>query len=194
MRGRRPLGARAGVPAHRHRAGVRQRGERRAGTARERRPARRGVRHHEVLSRGARTRSRRSSEPRSGSGSTTSTCTSSTGRRAGRPGRGREWSGRASAATRARSGCPTSASTNSQQVLAAASVPPVVNQVQFSPYEYRKGAPRRVRRERDRARGLQPARRRDATSRATRRRGSRSASGARRPRCCSAGASSGTFP
>ena len=44
-----------------------------------------------------------------------------------------------------------------RQLLATATVPPVVNQVQFSPYEYRTALLDACRRERDRAGGVQPA-------------------------------------
>src|ERR671930_866423 len=50
VRERGAVGARARVPARRHSPGVRQRGERRPGAARERRPARGDVRHHQVPS------------------------------------------------------------------------------------------------------------------------------------------------
>ena len=65
------------------------------GAARQRRAARRGLHHHQVLSRRARTPRPRRSGASSGSASTRSTSTSSTGRRAGRPGRGPGWSARA---------------------------------------------------------------------------------------------------
>ena len=78
-----------------------------------------------------------------------------------------------------------------QQVLATASVAPVVNQVQFSPYEYRRGSLTRVVRTGSFSR-LTARSDTVATSAAKQRHGSRSASGARRPRCCSAGASSAT--
>jgi diketogulonate reductase-like aldo/keto reductase len=76
-----------------------------------------------------------------------------------------------------------------REVLATASVAPVVNQLQFSPYEYRKGSSTRVARTGSCSR---PTALSDtvATSAARRRHGSRSASGARRHRCCCAGASS----
>ena len=48
VRERGPLGARARLPPRRHGAGVRQRGERRARPARERRPARGRLHHDEV--------------------------------------------------------------------------------------------------------------------------------------------------
>ena len=47
-----------------------------------------------------------------------------------------------------------------RQLLATATVPPVVDQVQFSPYEYRKALLDSCRAERDRAGGLQPPRNR----------------------------------
>ena len=78
------------------------------------------------------------SEASSASASTTSTSTSSTGHKAVRRGRGPVWSARASAATRGRSVCRTSASTQLDEVLAVAGIAPVVNQVQFSPFEYRR--------------------------------------------------------
>ena len=86
----------------------------------------------------ARTPRPRRSAAWSGSASTTSTCTSSTGRRAGRPGRGTGCSAPASAATRGRSACRTSASDELDELLAVADTPPVVNQVQFSPFEDRR--------------------------------------------------------
>ena len=164
-----------------------------AGTARERRPARAGVHHHQVQSRTERPGRRGSSAASSGSGSSTSTCTSSTRRGAGRPGRGRGWSALMSSDTPARSGFPTSTSPRSQQVLAAAThragrQPGAVQSVRVP-----EGPPRRVPRERDRARGVQPARNRPPPCAAKQRHGSRSASGALRPRCCSAGASSVAF-
>jgi hypothetical protein len=47
----RSVGARTQLPAHRHRPGLQQRGERRAGTARKRGPARSGVHHYQGQSR-----------------------------------------------------------------------------------------------------------------------------------------------
>ena len=76
-------------------------------------PRERGVHHHQVLSRRARTRRPRRSGASSGWASTTSTSTSSTGPRAARRGPGRAWSVRASAATPARSASRTSASPSS---------------------------------------------------------------------------------
>jgi hypothetical protein len=73
-----------------------------------------------------------------------------------------------------------------------ASIAPVVNQVQFSPYEYRKDALARVVRTGSFSR-LTARSDAVATSAAKQLHGSRSASGARRPRCCSAGASSAAF-
>ena len=67
-----------------------------------------------------------------------STSTSSTGRRAAPHGPGRAWSGLASSATRARSACRTSTSSELEQVMGAASIAPVVDQVQFSPFVYRR--------------------------------------------------------
>ena len=87
----------------RHGPGLRQRGERRTGAARQRRAAPRGVSHDEVPSRAqvlpaaAQRSGRRSrAEPAPGSASTRSTYTLSTGPPAARPGHGRGWSRRAS--------------------------------------------------------------------------------------------------
>ena len=138
VRGRRPLGARARVPAHRYGAGVRQRGERRTGVARERGPARGRLHHDEVLPRRGRTRSRRSS----------GAC-----ERLGVdyvdlyiihwPEGGPTWAWpgmeRAREAGYARSiGVSNFGVDDLRELLATATVPPVVDQVQFSPYEYRK--------------------------------------------------------
>ena len=112
--------------------------------------------------RAARTRWPRSSTASSASASTTSTSTSSTGRRAAPRGRGRGWS-RPSERGHARSiGVSNFWVAELEQVIAAARSPPVVNQVQFSPFEYRRGAARGLRPARRRARGLQPARHRPA--------------------------------
>ena len=156
----------------------------------ERRPARGGLHHHQVLSRAQGPRGRGRAEPASGSASTRSTSTSSTGRRAARPGRGRGWSGPASAATPARSASPTSASPSSTQVIAVADAPPVVNQVQFSPFEYRRALLEACERARRRPRGLQPARHRAPPRRPDGRARSPSGSAGPRRRSCSAGASS----
>ena len=51
----------------------------------------------------------------------------------GPSGPGRGWSGLASGAWPARSACPTSARTDLAAVLAVGTIPPAVNQVQFSP-------------------------------------------------------------
>ena len=88
--------------------------------------------------RAARTRSPRRSRASSGSASTRSTSTSSTGRRAARRGRGPGWRRRGSAVTPARSASPTSASGARRRSSAWRPPRPVVNQVQFSPFEYRR--------------------------------------------------------
>ncbi len=87
---------------------------------------------------GPETRSRRRKRASRGSGSTESISTSCTGPRAARPGPGPGWNGRASSGTRGRSASRTSTVESSAQLLATAAVPPVADQVQFSPYEYRK--------------------------------------------------------
>ena len=74
-----------------------------------------------------------------------------------RPGPGREWRPRARAATPGRSASPTSTSTSSIRSSRRRPSPPVVNQVQFNPSAYRKALLDACG-ERDRARGLQPAR------------------------------------
>ena len=60
--------------------------------------------------------------------------------------------------TRGRSASRTSTAESSSSCSRRATVAPVVDQVQFSPYEYRKALLDAVRAERDRARGVQPAR------------------------------------
>ena len=73
------------------------------------------------------------------SASTTSICTSSIGRKAVRPGRGQGWK-QAHARGLARSiGVSNFDEGELEHVLADASTPPVIDQVQFSPYEYRRG-------------------------------------------------------
>ena len=77
-----------------------------------------------------------------------------------------------------------------EELIGVASTPPVVNQVQFSPFEYRRElmdecARRDIARRRPTARSA-PA----ATSPIPRSRRSRAASGARRHRCCCGGACS----
>jgi hypothetical protein len=152
MRRRGPLGARARLPPHRHGPGLRQRGERRAGAARQRRAARGGLHHDEVLpaQQGPGRRSR--AEPASASASSRSTCTSSTGPRAGRPGPGRDGGGAASVATPARSASRTFDAGELDELLAAANRP-AVNQVQFSAFEYRRGLLEACEQRGDRARG-----------------------------------------
>ena len=128
-------------------------------------------------------------EPGTARASTRSTCTSSTGRRAARRGPGPGWSGRSERATRARSASRTSAWRELDEVLSVATTPPVVNQIQFSPFEYRRELLEACE-ERGRARGLQPARHRPASLGRARAADRRSASGGRRLRCCCAGACS----
>ena len=183
MRQRGPLGARARLPAHRHRAGLRKRGERRRRAARERRPARRGVHHDQVPPAARRTRRPRSSEASSGWGSTASTSTSSTGRRAARPGPGREWSVLGARPRTLDRRLQLQRRTSSTAAERRRRIAPVVNQVQFSPYAYRRGLLDACERARRGARGLQPARDTAATSAARRPSRSASASGARRRRC-----------
>ena len=137
VRERGPLGARAGLPARRHRAGVRQRGERRAALRES------GVARDEVF---VTTKFHpRQRDPAAAIEESLA--------RLGLdyvdlyivhwPQGGPTWAWpgmerHASAATRARSASPTSASASCGSSLAEASVPPVVNQVQFSPYAYRR--------------------------------------------------------
>ena len=137
VRERRALGARARLPPHRHRPGLRQRGERRPGAARERRAARGGVHHDEVLSRAQGPGRRGRAEP------------AAARRRPRRPvhhplaaGRPDVGVARHGAGARAR---PRSLDRRLQLQRRRArrscsrrrTSPPVVNQVQFSPFEYR---------------------------------------------------------
>jgi Aldo/keto reductase family len=128
----------------------------------------------------------------SGSGSSASTCTSSTGRRADRPGRGREWSELRSLVTHARSGFPTSTSPNSNgcsQRRASRRSSTRCNSVRTST---ERGSSTRVAGTGSSSR-LTVLSDTVGTSAAKQPHGSRSASAARRPRCCSAGASSARF-
>ena len=163
MRERGSLGARARLPPHRHRAGLRQRGERRPRAARQRRAARGGLHHHEVLSRRARTRRPRRSGASNGWASITWTSTSSTGRRAGRPGPGPGWK-RARERGYARSiGVSNFSVSELDELMSVAATAPVVNQVQFSPFKYRRRLLEACERARRGARGLQPAGHRPAS-------------------------------
>ena len=74
----------------------------------------------------------------SGSGSTTSTSTSCTGLRAAPSGPGRVWNRRTSWATPVRSASPISTWPSCRPSWPPPPSPPVVNQVQFSPFKYRR--------------------------------------------------------
>ena len=67
-----------------------------------------------------------------------STSTSSTGRRAERPGRGTACSAPASAGYARSIGVSNFSVADIDELLRVADAPPVVNQVQFSPFEYRR--------------------------------------------------------
>ena len=154
VRGGGALGAGGRLPPHRHRAGLRQRAQRRH--ARCATAACRATRSSSRRSSipGARTPRPRRSAASSGSASTTSTSTSSTGRRAGRRGRGTGMQ-RAQAAGYARSiGVSNFSVAELDELLGdRRRRPPVVNQVQFSPFEFRRGAAaRRARRAASRSR------------------------------------------
>ena len=134
---RRAVGVRTRLSTHRHGPGLRERGERRSGVARERSAPRGGVRHHEVLSGPQGPHDRGGAEP-------------------GRlgidqldlyivhwPRGGPTWAWRGM--ERARDGGHTRSIGVSNfgvgeldQVIAAGDIAPVVNQVQFSPFEYRR--------------------------------------------------------
>ena len=119
VRERGALGARARLSPRRHRTGVRQRGERRAGDRRERDPAGGDLHHDEVLPAQQGPRGAKRSAASSGSRPTTSTCTSSTGRRAVRHGRGPGWSRRRPRDRPAGSGSRTSACPKSMSCSAS---------------------------------------------------------------------------
>ena len=143
--------------------------ERRPRAARQRRAARRGLRHHQVLS-------RRSEDPEAEAQRSLE--------RLGvdhvdlyiihwpQGGPTWAWDGHAARAraraTRARSASRTSASPSSTSCSSIADVRPVVNQVQFSPFEYRRALLEACEERGDRARGLQPARHRPAPRRRAR--------------------------
>ena len=123
--------------------------------------------------------------------STTSTSTSSTGRRAARRGPGPGWSAPASAATRARSASRTSASASSTSCSpvaddAAGGQPGAVQPVRVPARAARRVRASAASRSRPTARSAPAGTSRDRA----RRRDRRARSGARRPRCCCAGASS----
>ena len=86
----------------------------------------------------ARTRRPRRSAASSGSASTRSTSTSSTGRGRGDLGVGRH-AARAAAGHARSIGVSNFSVAELDELLGVADVPPVVNQVQFSPFEYRRG-------------------------------------------------------
>ena len=79
-----------------------------------------------------------------------------------------------------------------EQVMAVASAPPVINQVQFSPFEYRRALLEAMRGAGCRRRGLQPARDRAPPVRSDRHRDRATGSAGRPPRSCCVGASSAT--
>ena len=109
----------------------------------ERHAARAGVRHDEAVARRMRAPRASSRRASSGSASTTSTSTSSTGRcRSGTRTCGASSSRCRSAGSRARSASATSAATGSRSCSGAARRTPAVNQVQFSPFHYRRAAAR----------------------------------------------------
>ena len=101
------------------------------------------------------------SKPASGSASTRSTSTSSTGPRADRLGVARNG---ARGAGLARAIGVSNFSVQRAEEVLRSRAPPVVNQVQFSPFEYRRGLLESPRAARRRPRGLQPARDRAAPS------------------------------
>ena len=74
------------------------------------------------------------------SASTSSICTSCIGRREARPGRGRGWRRRSERGHARSIGVSNFSVGELEQVTAVATMPPVVNQVQFSPFAYRKRA------------------------------------------------------
>ena len=155
--------------------------------ARERCPPRRGVRHDQVPPRADPVEAATAAS--SGSGSIASTCTSSTGRGAARPGRGPGWSEHVSSATHGRSASPTTARRGGQLLRGERAASGESGAVQ--PVRVPQGILDACAR-RDRARGLQPPgnrtppRSETATHRARLGRTPR--------RCCSAGASSGSIP
>ena len=132
------LGARGRLPAHRHRAGLRQRGAASAG-----RCATAGC------------RARRSSSPRSSipaRNDPAAEAEKSLERlgvdqidlyiihwpQGGRPGRGPGWRPPASAGYARSIGVSNFSVAELEELLGVADTPPVVNQVQFSPFEYRR--------------------------------------------------------
>ena len=182
------LGARARLSPHRHRAGLRQRGKRRAGAARERRPAGRGVHHHQVpsLAQGPGCRSR--AQPRTAGG------------RQGRPlhhplAAGWTDVGVAGNGTGSRARARTlDRSLQLQRCRAKGAAgggarPTGRQPGAIQPLRVPEASPRRVSGERRRTGGLQPAGT-AVTSGAKPQRALPSASGARPRKCCSAGASS----
>ena len=133
-----PVGARDRIPAHRHRAGLRQRGERREGASRQRRPPRGGVHHHQVLPGTPRPGGRNREEP------------APARRRPSRPvhhplaserahvGVAGDGGGSRTGHAVARSGSRTSASSSSSRCSRSRTRRRSINQVQFSPFEYRR--------------------------------------------------------
>ena len=190
MRERRSLGARARLSAHRHRPGLRQRGERRPGAARKRRPARRGVHHDQVPPGRGRSRGCRRAKPRTA-----------------RPGPGRPlhrplaagWPdlGVAGDGGTHELGYARSIGVSNFNVGELEQLPPTAT---FGPPSTRCSSARSS----TARRCSRPARRTRSRSRPTARSGtaatstdeavaeSRSVSGGRPPRCCSAGACSGS--
>ena len=131
---------------------------------------------------GGTTRRRRRSASSSGSASTTSTSTSSTGRRAGRRGRGTACSAPMRAGYARSIGVSNFSVAELDELLRGRRRGPVVNQVQFSPFEFRRELWRRPS---ERAIALEAysplgTGRHLGDARVAR---SPSASGARRPRC-----------
>src|SRR6266851_3140349 len=88
--------------------------------------------------RGAKTPLPKPGKASDGSASTRSTCTSSTGPEVVPPGRGRGWSGLASFGAPVQIGVSNFSATELEEVIAAGTTPPVVNQVQFSSLQYRR--------------------------------------------------------
>ena len=184
------LGARARLPPHRYRSGVRQRGERRAG-----RWARAEIPREEVFittkfyprEPGPGRRSR--TEPAAPRRRPASICTSCTGRGEARPGHGRGWR-RRKRRGRARSIGVSNFSVGELEQVTAVGDEPSRWSIRSSSARSRtgRGCLPPARGSAYRGRGVQPARDRPSSGRTGPSPRSPSESGARRPRCCSGGA------